>query len=313
MGSQKLGDYLMAMLTFYGDESYGDEDAYSVAGYVATVDQWMELVREWREFAAEEGFTVLHKRLLEHNIPGSEFEWPELSFAEKQAKKKRINQRACGIILRRVIAGFSCSVVKSDWQAFDKGNQAEALGEGFYAAGAINCLRLIAIWQMDFKRHDQLRVVFENGAEGKGELDAYLERNLKYAKQTRGDPEHLFDFEGYSFEEKQDPNSVPLQSADFLAYETYRQMGNRMLGVIKKDKHGNPIPVRGALRCVLQDTPAYEKYAFLPHNRRSTPHYGHYFTKEYLEGMFKFLAEHEGARQVFSVPAADDMPDIEAG
>jgi hypothetical protein len=88
----------MAMFTFYGDESYGKIDAYAVAGYIATVGQWEELAREFRELGRREGFSVLHKRLLEHNTEGTEFEWPELTKEEKQEKKKRINNAACKIM-----------------------------------------------------------------------------------------------------------------------------------------------------------------------------------------------------------------------
>jgi hypothetical protein len=301
----------MAMFTFYGDESYGTEDAYSVAGYISTVEQWEELVREWREFARDEGFTVLHKKLLEHNVAGSEFEWPNLTFTEKQAKKKRINQRACGIILRRVIAGFSCSVVKSHWENFDKSPWTEALGECFYAAGGINVMRLVAVWVDDFNRRGiPIRFVFESGADGRDELEKILRKNLKTAKATPNAPDNIFEFSGYSFEDKKDPNFVPLQTADLLAYETYRQMGNRMLGEIKKDRYGNEIPVRGALSCVLQDGSQYGQYHFLPYNRRPTPHYGHYFTRDYLKGMLKFMND-TGARPLYSepliVPATEDQ------
>ena len=86
--------------TFYGDESYGEVDAYSVAGYLASVEQWKRFNEEWKTFRREEDFCVLHKRELEHNVKGSDFEWPELSSAQKAEKKKRINIKACELILK---------------------------------------------------------------------------------------------------------------------------------------------------------------------------------------------------------------------
>src|SRR5688572_9088807 len=105
-----MGDFV-----FYGDESSGPEDAYAVAGYVASVEQWESFRKQWKIFAEEEGFTVLHKRLLEHNAKGSEFEWPGMSQPEKQEKKKRINQRACQIILDHALAGIGMAVQRSEW------------------------------------------------------------------------------------------------------------------------------------------------------------------------------------------------------
>ena len=95
--------FSMGDFTFYGDESYGKEDAYAVAGYLASVPQWDKFIEAWKPFAQEEGFTVLHKRLLEHNRKGSkentEFVWNNLTAEQKAEKRLRINQRACGIIL----------------------------------------------------------------------------------------------------------------------------------------------------------------------------------------------------------------------
>ena len=71
----------------YFDESYGSADAYAVAGYVAPVEQWDELVREWNELGTQEGFTVLHKRLLEHNVPGQISSGRNSTGGRKRAKR----------------------------------------------------------------------------------------------------------------------------------------------------------------------------------------------------------------------------------
>jgi hypothetical protein len=133
----------MTMFTVYFDESYGEANAYSVAGYVATVKQWVEFEREWKELLKDFNVEYLHKRELEHL-------WGQFSYAQGWAKdrqralKAAVNKRACGIILRRVNAGFAASVYKTDWREFDKGRWSEALGEGFYAAGAFQCLKLVS-------------------------------------------------------------------------------------------------------------------------------------------------------------------------
>ena len=90
---------VMGDFTFYGDESFGDVDAYSVAGYLASVERWESFIKEWKQFRQDEGFTILHKRLLEHNTPGSEFEWPNLSKSEKYEKKN-------GSMLARVTSSY---------------------------------------------------------------------------------------------------------------------------------------------------------------------------------------------------------------
>ena len=82
---------LMAKFTVHLDESYGTANAYSVAGFVATVEQWAELEREFKELAAKMDYKVLHKADLEHFW--GEFEWPYLSQEERVARRSRLTNK----------------------------------------------------------------------------------------------------------------------------------------------------------------------------------------------------------------------------
>jgi uncharacterized protein DUF3800 len=278
----------MAMFTFYGDESYGSIDAYAVAGYVATVRQWEELAREWKEIGKQEGFSVLHKRLLEHNVKGSEFEWADLTAEEKAAKKKRINHLACKAILRRVSAGFCAAVTKSVWDsAVSNSRWAGLLGKSFYAAGVYVCLNLIAVWsdQPRSEPIDGIRYIFEEGAVGRDEAERIL-RELKDEPYLRG----RYKMQGFSFEDKKDPDFVPLQAADFLAYEAYRQLDNRVIEGIKTNKHGKPFDARGALKCLLQqDDPRYAELAAVHPDQTPTPHHGLFLDEPKIRGLLDGL------------------------
>lgn len=247
-----MGDF-----TFYGDESTGDEvDAYSVAGYLASVERWESFIKEWKRFQADEGFTVLHKRLLEHNVRGSEFEWPNLSKNEKAEKKKRINARACDIILRHAMVGLSVAVQKSAWQAFvaqEDPQLTRMLGRSFYAMGVLWCLTMAAIEFENKRKVGMIRYVFEHGP-GQGEAFNMLE-----AMKREPIDRDTYRIAGFSFEDKKDPEFIPLQAADFLAYETYRQIDNQIFGRGEKlTAEGKRIRMRGALRCLLRaDDPVY--------------------------------------------------------
>lgn len=245
-----MGDF-----TFYGDESYGKEDAYAVAGYIASVPQWKKFIEAWKPFAQEEGFTVLHKRLLEHNVKGSEFEWATLTKDQKYERKTRINQRACEIILGHCMAGVGQAVQKSEWQRSITNHGAKwpaLLGRSFYAAGVFGCLTL-AVDMMERKRRTgMIRYVFEDGADGRNEAEEML-KALKADPVTR----NRFRIAGYSFESKTDPQFIPLQAADFLAYESYRQLDNQAFGP-KLDSRGNIINPRGAFRRLVRaDDPQF--------------------------------------------------------
>lgn len=249
-----MGDFI-----FYGDESYGDEDAYAVAGYVASVQQWEGFTKQWKQLANEEGFKIFHKADLEVNAQESEFAWPDLNSKEKYDKKTRINKRACSIILNHVLGGVGQAVQKSAWQRSiteHKSNWPRVVGRSCYAAGVWGCLNLVAELLDRKRRVGMVRYVFEDKKrDGKGEAQALLQE-LKDDPRTRV----KFRIADFSFEKKEDPKYIPLQAADFLAYESYRQIDNQILGGgFKVNSRGDLIKPRGALRCLLRaDDPQYK-------------------------------------------------------
>lgn len=264
----------MKELIAYFDESYGEADAYSVAGYIATVEGWQGLVRDWRKLAKQEKFSVLHKSDLETHVEGTQFEWPNLTDNGRAVKKKRINSKACAIILRHVVAGFGASVQKSEWQSqvADGSKWGDMMGRSFYAAGVWVCLNMVSNWAESHSEKGLVHYVFEEGAEGRHEAEKMLRR----LKRDRSDREK-YHLGGYSFESNKDPQYVPLQAADFLAYESYRHIDNRIVDGVKAHK-GKPLEPRGALRCLLRfDAPQYTNVHPLD---LPVPHYGIWLAKE---------------------------------
>ena len=282
------------MFTVYLDESFGKENAYTVAGYVATDEQWTEFEREWNELCKDVSVRYIHKKELEHQR--GEFAYlRDLPSPEADAIMYTVNQRAPGIILRRVNAAFAASVYTNVWHEADKGRWGTTFGESFYAAGSFACLRLVSTWIQRFNRDGPIRYVFEKGADGKGEVEAMLKRidknDVAKAMARMG---------GWSFEDGKKvrvcggveyPPVLPLQAADFLAYEMYRHTGNRVVEGIKFNKNGDEIPTRYPFRKLLQqDKP---EYAGLRHYKLPTPYFMLFLDKpkiaelvQYLDGVF---------------------------
>jgi hypothetical protein len=219
----------MALLTAYFDESYGNEDAYSVAGYIATIEQWEQFDSEWRTMLAEFGVGYMRKSDLEH-LQGDFKKWRSLPKPEQEALKKGINQKAISIIKRRVSAGFAASVKKPDWEAVDKKRWVAIMGSGFYAVGAKSCMWLVAGWAKEHRRKS-IDYFYESGAKGAGELDAMI-RKIHGARDRR----KRYRLGKWGFgdgkPDRRDPDRpvvIQFQAADFLAYETYRHLGNRVV------------------------------------------------------------------------------------
>jgi hypothetical protein len=191
------------------------------------------------------------------------------------------------IILCRVTAGFATAVKKSVWdEVVIKSRWADRLGRSFYPAGVFVCLNLVAGWM----RHraspvEGIRYIFEDGAPGRREARKLLQE-IKDDPQSR---EH-YKMQGFDFEDKSHPDYVPLQAADFLACEAYRQLDNRVIEGVKLGRHGRPFPVRGALSCLLQqDDPRSAHIAGPYPDRAPTPHHGLFLDepkiKDLLDGL----------------------------
>jgi len=264
----------MALFSAYFDESYGIEDAYSVAGYVGTVAQWIQFEREWKEMLEHFEIAYLRKSELE-NLRG-EFEvWRDFPKEKQDALKKKVNQWAISIIKRRVNAGFAASIKKSDWESIDKNRIAErVMGTGFYASGAKACLQLVRGWAEQYKR-ESVDYLFESGADGANELSEMLFDIRKDPIRRRN---HVLDSWGFGDgkPDKTDPDRpviVQFQAADFLAYETYRHIGNRVVSGIKTNKEGKEIPIRKAYTELV----GHRRHAY-----QATPHFLLYFDKDMI-------------------------------
>jgi hypothetical protein len=292
------------MFTVHLDESHGRANAYTVAGYVATVEQWTELEREWLELCKDVNVRYIHKRELEHQR--GEFEYlRDLPKHEADEIMFKVNRVAPGIILRRVNAGFAASVYKSDWLEADKGIWANSLGKSFYAAGAFACFRLIATWIAMYNRQDPIRYVLESGPEGRDEVEAML-RRLDSNPKTQ----YMARMGGWSFEHKTDreirgvqyKGVVQLQAADFLAYEMYRHMDNRVVQGIKRKANGDEIPSRYPLiRLLQQDRPQLLR---LRHYRLPTPYFMLFLDKPKIAELVQYLDDTLGSFDELAIEQA---------
>jgi hypothetical protein len=212
------------MFTVYLDESgtHDKSKAVIVAGCIATVNQWALFEREWREMLDREGVSIFHRNDLE-NFKGE--------FQEKDgwnpARRARVVSLAQGIIRRRMNFGICSAVIKRDYAEIIIGEMRDYYGRHYYTFCVNDALRLVGNWIRDFSRTDPLHFVFESGAEGSGEVAARL-AEISGSERLR----RLYNLAGWSFADKRDV--VQLQAADVWAYETFKQMDNRIVDGVKR-------------------------------------------------------------------------------
>ena len=197
--------------TVYLDESgtHADSPALAVAGYLADDSSWDSFAVDWRASLTEMGLDHFHMTDFS-NKAGVYASWTEDERRERFA-------RLVGITNRHAIASVGTVIERALYERLITGAGRERSG-GLYGLAAISCAMTVD------KRLPGVSVgyVFENGAQGRGQLAKVLRDNMHYTSE----PESLR-IRSVTFRDKR--MFVPLQAADILAYELYQNFP-RLLG-----------------------------------------------------------------------------------
>ena len=207
------------MLAAYFDESGTHEGskALVIAGWVSSVSQWKKFQAEWRQLLDEYDLDHFHMTDCE-NLRGQYQGWT-------QERKISAIQQAHKIIVRRISIPIAVSL---DYEAYDfldkkytiRGMTNEVVRSP-YTFCLEKCLSNIKRWadrKLLYSKKHQIEYIFEHGNSYRGEvttlfqkieMDASIKRQFRVSKLEFGDK--------YVF---------PLNAADMLAYETFKEMEN---------------------------------------------------------------------------------------
>ncbi len=197
------------MLHLYFDKAGPNDDipAVTVAGVISTPEKWVEFGKKWEEALHEfDELPFFHMSEYESGI-GRYKDWNE-----RGVKKERFS-RLLDIIEEHVMATVGASVSLADC-ADSFGDPPVATA---YGLTALHCSNMIPQYR-HLREHpgEQVTYTFEAGDRGYGKLrDGY---DLIYEEPWRRA------FNRLSGRLKvEDKNSPPLQAADILAYEGWKQ------------------------------------------------------------------------------------------
>lgn len=210
----KRGKDLFGMVTGYFDDSgtSAKDSVVVVAGYIGSVVQWQKFDREWGSLLSKYGVTVMHRADLESS-------WGEF-VGWKPEKRKEFVKKAHQIIKRRTYVAIGTAVVKADFEELFPGILKRFYG-GAYGFCAILCLSSAKAWFDKKHQKDPIDWVFEQGTEGSGQISLLFDAVSKNVKM-RND----FKLGNWSFARK---NVLPLQAADVIAYEVFKQVTNQIV------------------------------------------------------------------------------------
>jgi Protein of unknown function (DUF3800) len=240
---------VMSLLTVYCDESGTDAKnrVACVAGYIGQISEWRRFEQDWMLILKKSPYRVkmMHRSNLEtwHGEFTEERGWDE-------ERRKEFLRELHPIIRSRTRVAVGIAVIKEDWEAVMPEWFKEFFG-GVYGWCAHECVVAARVWcERSIRRYNHpINWVFEKatGIDGQrqvAQMFAELERDPIMSKEFR--------IGSLIFASKE---VVPLQAADVLAYEVFKQVENQI--VDRGEKRDVRLSVKDLTRA--QDLP-YMKY-----------------------------------------------------
>jgi len=237
----------MSLLTVYCDESGTDAKnrVACVAGYIGQISEWRFFEKEWSRVLKKSPYRVKMMRRSELETWHGEFT------AERgwdQERRKNFLRELHPIIKARTRVALGSAVIKSDWEEVMP-KWLRRFSGGVYGWCAHECVAASRVWcERSIREYKHpINWVFECGAEGAGQVTEMFSQLRKEPVLGRE-----FHIGTLSFACK---DVVPLQAADTLAYEIFKQVENQI--VDRGEKHDVRLSMKDLMR--PQD-PIYLKY-----------------------------------------------------
>lgn len=136
------------------------------------------------------------------------------------ARRTKFLQRVQPIIREHMTVPIGSAVIKKDFYEIIPEQIQKQFG-GVYGWCAHDCLVAVSHWYADKGFRNPIEWVFEAGTTGHGQVHAMF-TELSENPQTRDQ----YYIKGWAF---QDKSIKPLQAADVLAYEVFKQVTNQIV------------------------------------------------------------------------------------
>lgn len=212
----------LALFDGYFDDSYSGTDDPSdcavIAGFVSEPDQWIAFSEKWQQVLTREHLDYFRMSDFE-NRQGQFKNW-------SNERRHSVLNEVLTIINTHTFYSLGCMVPKEYVASLSIPGIIEDVYGGAFGVAALVCWRNLG---PDFKQlNGWLNCVFEDGMKGQGTFQELYKEQKKF-RQWREEHRVI----SLSFMPKR--SSLPLQAADILAYELYKQ-STRMFGQETRDE-----------------------------------------------------------------------------
>jgi Protein of unknown function (DUF3800) len=251
------------MLAGYFDDSgtHAGSLVVAVGGCVAREEQWLEFTAAWKEALDSEGVRAFHATDLASGY-GDFTGWD-------QARKQRFIQALAAVMKRYAKTAIAGLVIAQDYDSVipEWALKSAAFGDKYNFCFQM-CVGLAMAWAEGLNppmpKDDQLAFIFDQQPKREG-----LTRDSYHAIKTFRDADDkmgsLTFADGKRF--------LPLQAADFIAYEAYKHLDN----FIRQSGR----PMRGSLRVLTEGDYQFD---------------ARYFSREKLEALVESYSREEIGR-----------------
>ena len=214
---------MASFCTVYFDESgtHSNSEAAVVAGFLSNETQWVAFSQKWQQVLADSGLEYFRMSQFE-NRRGPFVGWTK-------DKREELLNKLLPIIHDHTFRSIGCVVMKKSFDTILSGAAKLACGDA-YGLAALGCWRHLSLVLQE--ADVWMDCLMEDGAKGKGAIQDIFEAGSKRPKWREDHRIRLLSF--------QQKRVAPLQAADILAYELYKQ-GLQQSGLVKKRQMRHPL------------------------------------------------------------------------
>jgi hypothetical protein len=189
------------LLTCYFDDAGGADHGYTVvAGWIASIDQWEGFTEEWETLLSEYGLEYFTMKEC------AQWQGPFRCWCED--RRRSFILRACQILKTYVQYGIASIVPHREYREVNRSYTLKEYTKSEYALAGITAVRAACDWAAINHPRVPLECIFHQGTKGHGLLSSLMMEELKFMPIFRS-----------AYEQEGPRPVIPLQVADFLAYE----------------------------------------------------------------------------------------------
>ncbi|MDJ0642541.1 MAG: DUF3800 domain-containing protein [Erythrobacter sp.] len=217
----KLGSRNLLALQFYIDDSgKNDPPVFVLAGFVASVERWLEFSAAWSS-ALEESPSIAHFKMVEANRRKGEF--AGISKNDRDKKLRRLAE----IVRDHVEFGISIAIPHADYKRVFENQLMKSYDTPYVLAHNLMMNRVDKVLN-EIGNADEVDVIFDRQLDREQIITrsyALLEKQPNYPGRKRFPTSPVF---------ADDKRALPLQAADMLAWHirrSYRDGIDRLRGL----------------------------------------------------------------------------------